>query len=112
VEEPTSTTKTRRNKIATSPASTSGEAECLQAMKDTAKWTKIADEPYLDAAETSSLHRILYLPFLHKAKYLSYSLYARQEEEGTSLCLVDIVSTCLQLNEYQGLDNENHCYGF
>jgi alpha-1,2-mannosyltransferase len=59
---------------------TSAEAECLLAMKDT-EWTKIADEPYLDAAQTSSLHRIIYLPFLHKAKYLSYSLYAKQEEE-------------------------------
>lgn len=55
----------------------SNESECLKAMNPS-EWTKLVDEPYLNTAETSSLHRVLYLPFVNKAAYNSYSLYARK----------------------------------
>ena len=60
---------------------TSSDAECLQAMMNpSSEWTKLVDVPYLNAAETSSLHRVLYLPLLHKANYNSYSLHARRDK--------------------------------
>lgn len=43
------------------------------------KWREIARYPYLDVEQTSSLHRILYLPFLRQGRvaYKSYAIYAR-----------------------------------
>jgi alpha-1,2-mannosyltransferase len=57
--------------------------ECVRYMKDSGKaWTMIATHDYLDASQTSTLHRILYLPYLHEkavedgtARYNAYSLY-------------------------------------
>lgn len=56
------------------------------------------DAPYLNAAGTSMLHRILYLPFLHKAEYYSYSLFARQVSVvvDASFVAMRVVSTWLQ----------------
>jgi alpha-1,2-mannosyltransferase len=57
--------------------------DCVRYMKDSGKsWTAIATHDYLDAAQTSFLHRILYLPYLHEkaveggtVRYNAYSLY-------------------------------------
>jgi hypothetical protein len=57
---------------------TSSDSECLKVMNPSDEWTKLVDEPYLNTADTSSLHRILYLPILNKAAYNSYSLYSRK----------------------------------
>jgi hypothetical protein len=54
---------------------TSKEAECLSYLTD--EWTLLKQWPYLDAASTSTLDRILYLPYLHKATYVQYSLFAK-----------------------------------
>lgn len=58
---------------------TSSDSECLKVMNPSDEWTKLVDEPYLNTADTSSLHRILYLPILNKAAYNSYSLYSRKK---------------------------------
>ena len=55
---------------------TSDDPECL---RDLSGWDKLFEAPYLNAAETSGLHRALYLPFLHKGKYIPYSLYGRKK---------------------------------
>ncbi|KAI2507789.1 Alg9-like mannosyltransferase family [Fragilaria crotonensis] len=57
---------------------TSPDADCLKVMMgSSAEWTKLVDVPFLNAKETAILHRILYVPFLHKGEYNSYSLYAK-----------------------------------
>ena len=58
---------------------TTSDADCLTVMTtSSAEWIKLVDEPFLNARETASLHRILYIPILHKAVYSSYSLYAKK----------------------------------
>lgn len=44
-------------------------AECLPEDADI-----VARHPFLDAHHTSTLHRVLYIPFLHEGKYLDYVL--------------------------------------
>ena len=62
---------------------TSPDAECLKVMMNSSiEWTKLADEPFLNAKDTAALHRILYIPVLHKAVYNSYSLYTRVVSAG------------------------------
>lgn len=62
----------------------SADADCLAVMSKSSsvEWTKLVNEPFLNAQETASLHRILYIPFLHKAVYSSYSLYARKVSDA------------------------------
>lgn len=59
---------------------TRGSSSCIVAMnKSHVMWNKMASFNYLDAAQTSSLHRVLYLPYHHERSegitYLSYSLF-------------------------------------
>ena len=42
---------------------------------DDRKWTEIASYKFLDAEKTSTLHRVLYLPFKRKAVYQDYVLF-------------------------------------
>mmetsp|Transcript_42946 Transcript_42946/g.103931 ORF Transcript_42946/g.103931 Transcript_42946/m.103931 type:complete len:583 (+) Transcript_42946:108-1856(+) len=51
-------------------------------------WKPIAQDSFLDAERTSTLHRTLYLPFLHEqaetqgaVEYIDYVLYKRAEEQ-------------------------------
>lgn len=59
-------------------------ASCTMQMNE--GWTKVASYPYLDAAQTSSLHRVLYIPHLHERSkavhYNSYSLYKQNTGES------------------------------
>jgi len=62
--------------------SSSGEGhipEGLQYMKKAGikNWREVARYPYLDVDETSSLHRILYLPFIRQGRvaYKDYTIY-------------------------------------
>jgi alpha-1,2-mannosyltransferase len=61
------------------PDASSSSSCTMQMMDDAERWTKVASYPFLDAAQTSSLHRVLYIPYLHERSkavhYHSYSLY-------------------------------------
>jgi alpha-1,2-mannosyltransferase len=62
------------------------DPECLRYMQQSeASWTKISSHSYLDASQTPTLHRILYLPRLHEKAvsngsvvYNEYVLYQRK----------------------------------
>lgn len=66
-----------------SSSSSDAEQECLHFMGESSgTWSKVAERPYLDAALTSILHRILYVPYIHQraieagsVQYNSYVLY-------------------------------------
>lgn len=61
------------------------DPECLRYMNESeSSWTRIASHEYLDASQTSSLHRILYLPYHHEkavsdgfVRYNAYTLYQK-----------------------------------
>ena len=62
-------------------------ASCVSAMEQShILWTKLVSYHYLDAEQTSSLHRVLYLPFLHerfgRVRYHSYSLYKQEAHKA------------------------------
>jgi alpha-1,2-mannosyltransferase len=62
-------------------------SECLagEAMSNPSTWKIVAQAPMLDAGSTSSIHRILYMPYLHEkaqmrgsVRYYLYTLYRRR----------------------------------
>lgn len=52
------------------------ESKCL----NDNKWNELSRYKFLDAENTSILHRVLYLPLIRKANYKSYILFERKEE--------------------------------
>lgn len=64
------------------------QPECLAYIEESgATWNKIYSAKFLDASQTSTLHRILYLPRLHEkavsngsAKYNEYVLYQKEQK--------------------------------
>jgi alpha-1,2-mannosyltransferase len=59
--------------------SSSTNSECLLMVQKTSNnnWIRLTHVPFLNAAETSSLHRILYIPLMHKGIYDNYVLYGK-----------------------------------
>jgi alpha-1,2-mannosyltransferase len=59
--------------------SASSDSECLLVVQEASnnKWIRLIALPFLNAAATSSLHRILYIPFIHKGIYDTYAVYTK-----------------------------------
>ena len=57
-----------------------GNAESLPSLQNDDEWKELLSVPFLDASSTPTLHRTLYIPYLHEkaSQYQSYTLWERQ----------------------------------
>ncbi len=58
--------------------SSEGSSESLKSMsEEKRKWVEVVRYKFLDAESTSTIDRILFLPFIRKAQYRNYALFKR-----------------------------------